>query len=356
METRANHFAVGIFVLLAIASASGFVVWLAKSDIEKAYAFYLIDFDGSVTGLSKASAVRYLGVAVGDVIDVRINPDNTEQVRVTIKVDGRTPIKTDFVASLELQGITGLRYVQITGGDRNSPALEPRPGKEFAVIQSMPSKLEALFQDVPTLVARLAHLVEAASRLLTPDNIAALIRIIEGLDTLTGSVVTHADSIGGIVNDARATLAEARQTAERIHRLSADMSGRFGALADNAGEALEATTGTFETTSETLTTAQSALDSVGASSDALLAEIETTLGDVRQTTVSIGKVATELERVIAENRVPIHDFTADGLYEFTRFLVETRALVASVTVISRELGSDLARFLFGDSETGYQPK
>ena len=52
-------------VLLVIVMAAGFVLWYSDTGDGQAVRRYEIYFDGSVSGLSEGSTVRYLGVAVG---------------------------------------------------------------------------------------------------------------------------------------------------------------------------------------------------------------------------------------------------------------------------------------------------
>ena len=69
METKANHLAVGAFVLVAIAGFFAFVMWLGKTEIDREVDAYHIYFHGSVSGLTTSSTVRYRGVPVGSVTD-----------------------------------------------------------------------------------------------------------------------------------------------------------------------------------------------------------------------------------------------------------------------------------------------
>ncbi len=132
METRASYILVGTFVLLLIAGAFAFVIWLSKVEFDQRPARYVVYFTGSVSGLQVGGPVRYRGVPVGSVTDIRIDPKNVERIEVTLEVATRTPIKQDTFASLGLQGIIGAAYVQLSGGTQKSPALvakkgEPRP-------------------------------------------------------------------------------------------------------------------------------------------------------------------------------------------------------------------------------------
>ncbi|MDP7344884.1 MAG: MlaD family protein, partial [Alphaproteobacteria bacterium] len=165
METRTNHFLVGAFVLLLVAGLGAFIIWAVKADVDAEHTNYHVYFAGSVSGLSKVSEVRYRGVPIGTVTDIRIDPENVERVRVTLDVSGDTAIKEDSIASIEMQGITGIAIVQISGGRQSSPALQAQPGEVYPVIQSKRSSLEKLFSDTPELINRILTLVETVTRI-----------------------------------------------------------------------------------------------------------------------------------------------------------------------------------------------
>ena len=82
METRASYVVVGTFVLALIAAAFGVVLFLTRTNFEDTPKTYMSYFTGSVTGLQVGSPVRYRGVPVGSVNDIRIDPSDVERVRV----------------------------------------------------------------------------------------------------------------------------------------------------------------------------------------------------------------------------------------------------------------------------------
>ena len=51
---------------------------------------------------------------------------SSEEIEVILEVKGGTPIKQDTVAILESQGITGLKYIDLVGGTKNSPLLKTK--------------------------------------------------------------------------------------------------------------------------------------------------------------------------------------------------------------------------------------
>ena len=89
-------------------------------------------------------AARLWSLTLGGIVRAGILPDADRLLwRDT---DGRIDL---HLAEPVGWGGTGLVDVEITGGSRDSSPLEPEAGTKIAVIASTPSKLEALFEDVP---------------------------------------------------------------------------------------------------------------------------------------------------------------------------------------------------------------
>lgn len=342
METNANHVAVGSVVLLAIAGLVGFVLWLGKAEIDREFDAYNIYFTGSVSGLSVASQVRYRGVPVGTVNAIRIDPDNSEQVQVTIEVTKDTPIKEDAVASLEMRGITGLVDVQIGGGSKDSARLEAKAGEVLPVIASTPSKLEELFEDVPNLLASATVLLDQALLLLSDNNLTAITASLENVQSLTTDFAETAKDLKVLSADVTASAASIRGTASEVDTLVGEIGMRLPVLLDDV--------------SITLVAAESTLNTIGGATEELSGEAEATLAQVREAAANLALTAEQLHLMVAENRPAFRDFSGEGLYELSRFLVEARALVASLSRVSDRFESDPARFMFGDSAQGYTPQ
>jgi len=342
METRANHLVVGAFVLAVVAGLFVFAVWLGKGEIAREVDRYYIYFTGSVSGLSVTSKVLYRGVPVGSVADIRIDPENSERVRVLVEVARGTPVKTDAVAALELQGVTGLVNVEISGGARNAPLLRPEPGRRYAVIPSEPSRLEALLRDLPALVLDIKQLVERANGLFTEKNVAAIEATLNNVARLTGALAQSGGDIQALTGDAAIAAAELRRAAEALTVFISDAEARLPPLTDKAGAALDAATATAER--------------MGTSVEGLSRSGAAALGRIGKSADAVTAAATKLQGLVDDNRLALKDFSNEGLYEFTRFLVEARALVNNLNRISERFESNPAGFLFGDSEAGYKPK
>ena len=171
MNNKTNYTLVGFFVILGFALIASSLYWLVKPTNEIETKKYIIYFNESVLGLNVNSPVKYRGIDVGKVEKLGINPKNTEQVKVLVSVEKHTPIKTTTVAKLTSQGITGLSYINLSLGDKNSPLLEhPPKGEEYPVIATTPSFFESFQTSFGNFYNKVTKSLDNFDRLLDKKN------------------------------------------------------------------------------------------------------------------------------------------------------------------------------------------
>jgi len=170
MNNKANYTLIGFFVIVSFFAMSIFGYWLLKPSNELETKKYVIYFDESVLGLNVNSPVKYRGIDVGKVQKIQINPKNTEQVKVLISVLKTTPIKTTTKAKLTSQGITGLSYINLSLGDKDSPLLTAKKGEKYPVIQSEPSFFERFQQNIGHLSSEVSSTLSNIDKLLKDEN------------------------------------------------------------------------------------------------------------------------------------------------------------------------------------------
>ncbi len=333
METRASYMIVGAFVFLLFASAMGFVIWLGKLELDKSVNLYEIGFTGSVTGLSVASPVRYRGIPVGQVTDIQIDSENVERIDVTIEVDSDVRIKTDVVAILESQGLTGVGFIQLTGGSQNMPDLVAAPGEDLPEIPSKASVLEEVFESAPEIASRLSELVGRASIMLRPENQEKFDSLLTNIDAISGAFANQTDEIEALIKNVSETADQMRIASNQIVPAIDQIAKDMDVLADDAS-----------TTLSTLRGAAIGID----------AEVASLVADSTQALGSVDRAAHTATDTINENRESVRDFTQTGLYELTQFLVEGRIMVESINRLLRQIERDPSRFIFGDRNTGVE--
>ena len=143
-----NYAVVGAFVLVLGAILIAGVLWLASGGaFQKKYDLYLAVETESVAGLNLNAPVKYNGVDVGKVREISLDKVNTERVNLMFAIERGTPIKEDTLAVLKTQGLTGIAYVELSGGARDAPVLRATAGNEYPVIRTKAS-LSARLENV----------------------------------------------------------------------------------------------------------------------------------------------------------------------------------------------------------------
>jgi phospholipid/cholesterol/gamma-HCH transport system substrate-binding protein len=126
MITRSQRIRLGIFVTLALAALLlSIIIIVAPKILQHRDIYYIAFEDVSVTGLQEGSAVKYQGLQVGYVSDIKIDPLNIRRVILTVSLDQGVPIKVDTRAEITFLGITGLKLIELRSGSQQAASLPP---------------------------------------------------------------------------------------------------------------------------------------------------------------------------------------------------------------------------------------
>ncbi|POA22881.1 MCE family protein [Pseudomonas sp. FW300-N1A1] len=253
METRAHHVLIGLFTVIVVAGALLFGLWLAKSSVDTEFKDYEVVFNEAVSGLSKGSAVQYSGIKVGDVVSLRLDPDDPRRVLARIRLGGDTPVKEDTQAKLTLTGITGTSIIQLSGGTPKSPELRGEDGKLPTIVAS-PSPIARLLNNSDDVMSSINQLLYNANQMLSPENVERLSKTLDHLEQTTGAI---ADQRGDIRQALQQLAVVGKQAGAAIEQTAALMRNANGLLndqgkqmfgsAEHAMKSLEQSTATINT-------------------------------------------------------------------------------------------------------------
>jgi len=184
MDTKINYTLVGFFVFSFGLLLVLFLLWMAKYGFEeKKFDSYTIIVADSVAGLNIESPVKYRGVEVGNVSAISIDPNNSEVIKVSIEVKPKTPIKYDSIAVLTAQGITGLSYIELKGGSKESKRLPQ--GGTITAGKSLFDKLESSATSVSESIT---YTLSRVDNLLNNKNIEKIDKLLNKFDQLINNL------------------------------------------------------------------------------------------------------------------------------------------------------------------------
>ena len=293
MERDARYATVAVFALACVAAAFAFIWWYSGRGDQREYQTYEIYFQGTVSGLSKGSPVRYLGVDVGRVTALGVDKLDAGRVKVVADIDLTAPISGATLAKLGLLGLTGLLYIDLQE-DPDVPASRPlRRGVAHPVIPARKGTIEASAERLPEILGQATSVLARIERVLSDENVRSLSQTMANLEQASGELP--------------ATMSEARALATELRGISAstlELTGRLNQTLARAQPDLAATLAAARTASEKLATTADGLDrmlnanegGLGRTAGASVAELQQLVVDAR---VASNEVR-ELARVLRE--------------------------------------------------------
>ena len=181
METKANYVLIGVFTLVVAVFGLLFALWAAKYSSDRDWQEYRVIFSEPVTGLTEGSSVQYNGIAVGTVETLSLAPNDPRRVVAKLKLKADTPVKVDTRAKLSITGLTGVPFIQLTGGSPNAPRLTASSDDLLPVIRAEPSALQNIADTANRLVERM-------DQVLSEENVQRITDTLENIEGMTGAI------------------------------------------------------------------------------------------------------------------------------------------------------------------------
>lgn len=284
-----NYALVGAFVLALGAALIAGVLWLAAGGAwQKKYDTYLAAEDESVAGLNLDAPVKYNGVDVGKVQAIQLDHINPQRVNLLFAIERGTPIKEDTIAVLKTQGLTGITYVELSGGTAGSPPLLIQPGARYPEIRTQPSLAARLENVLTSVLAKLDSTSTNINAILSEENQAALRSALADVAIVARTVASRKDSIDTSLSDAATSLKNV-----------AKASAKVDALIERAGRGADAVQKMGDSVTATSESAGKTVDAVGVDMKRISAQ---TLPELERLLAELTALSTSLKALTEDTR------------------------------------------------------
>jgi phospholipid/cholesterol/gamma-HCH transport system substrate-binding protein len=308
MDRDANYVAVGAFVLLVIAMAVSFVFWYTDQQDKRTYQRYEIYFPGSVSGLSAGSAVRYLGVDVGKVVRIGLDPQQRKTVQVIADIDSTAPIDDRTRASLSLQGVTGLLFIDLEQDPKAESTGVLAQGQRYPMIRSRRSDFDVLLSNLPALTTHLVELANHFNEIFSDENV-------RGLKATLENVRLASERLPDTVREAQQLLVEVRRTTQEVQGTVAQLRGL---IAEGSPD------------------------------------LEAAFANIRQISDNLAKTTARLNSFVVENEPGFSRFSKQSLPEFEQLLRESRQAARDFRDLSRSLKQNPSQLIYESNYRGIE--
>lgn len=272
MENKARYTLVGLFIIVFLVSLVAFILWQTKYNFKDAQSYeYRLYTQNSVAGLNKNSFVEYKGLNVGIVKEIRIDPKNLQQIEIILKIDNPSMIKENSFATIQSQGITGNKNIEIGGGTADAKDLLPAKDsfEKLPLEQSFFDNLTASAQDITQNINLTLYQI---NKLLKDSNIKNIDSLLSNLEKNSNNFNKTLDKLNTILDtNAPNTLANIDTLTKEWSGLSQDIKEFIN---DDIGELVKKANVTLDSTSN--------LEDIFLNIDNTIEKIDETLDNINE--------------------------------------------------------------------------
>ena len=320
-RTRQADVKVGIFVLLALGLLVAGSLWIAGSSwtgrTQSPYTVLMRDSGGVQAG----DRVRFAGVAVGRVLEVRLQPEISDwPVRIDVAVAPEIPVRADSDARIVSVGLLGSSLLTIGAGSPEEPLLAPGGeihGTPTAGLDETLAHVDQIGEMAINLLDQMSVLLAEVSREIGP--------LLDSAQQFTSG--ENAENVRVMLASMRELTTDVSprvvKLLERLEDVAADLDDDLEALPELAGQATEllarlqeAVGPDGERLTRVLDAAESGLESADETLSTLAVsrqEVEWTLRDLREAVANLKAFSQEIkERPFSLVRIKVPEERRPG--------------------------------------------
>jgi len=214
MNHQKQKVRLGIFVFFSIVLLAVLVIFFAANRLlEKSDTYYIAYQDVSVSGLEVGSPVEYLGIRIGSISAISIDPQDVNSIILELSVEDGTPIKEDARADIVTMGITGLKAIEIRGGTNEAALL-----LEGEYINAGASTAEEITGRANVIAEKVEKVINNLQLFTAPENLDRVTVAIDEVISLAGRLNETVGTLDAMIRENRSGLRETVETASVISK------------------------------------------------------------------------------------------------------------------------------------------
>ncbi len=204
MTIKTQTVRLGIFIFISFVLLFSLIFFFAANKLFEKSDNYFVSYRGlSVGGLEVGSPVNYLGIAIGSISNIFIDPNDVNVIIVELALKPGTPIKKDAYADLISMGITGLKAIEIRGGSNQAEFLNTG---EY--IKAGSSVTEEITGKASIIAEKTEKVINNLQLFTNPENINKFSDAAQNINLLAGQLNKTVNLIDTLIKENRAALNE----------------------------------------------------------------------------------------------------------------------------------------------------
>jgi phospholipid/cholesterol/gamma-HCH transport system substrate-binding protein len=307
LHTRklSSSFLIGLFVLIGSILLIAVIIWLGASKFLQENVLFVTYFDGSVEGLETGSAVKYQGVPIGTVKEIRVAPDG-KLIEVVMQVEKKVVLSDSLRVKAEISGIAGGKFLQMYFPDNRQIAIMyPKLGFKppYPLIKSAPSGIEEIeiaMRDVLDNLRRIKFydisnqtiaFLEASSKFLSNPQLYDIVSKVDSSSTKLYKLLKDVDTLD-IIDNVELTSQKLLQISVELEYFTNNLNNQIENL-----DMAHKVDNVFVKLDSVMTDARAVIDALGFRTETVLFGINETIEDAKITNRQLRKSL----RVLSDN-------------------------------------------------------
>jgi phospholipid/cholesterol/gamma-HCH transport system substrate-binding protein len=210
-----------VLIVLFIAIPIGFKL---KDQTELYYSIF--DKGESISGLVEGAEVKYTGVKIGNIEKIGLDEHDFTRVRVDLRIDkSKIKITRGMEVRTGFMGITGLLYIEITGGHPDSTEL--KAGSEIA---SKPSLMYTITGKAEVIISKVEILINHLNALTNPDSLTSVKKILDNVAEIT---TTTKDFVDELSPNFKQITSSSKRTMQKVETITSNVQSITGKIDQN---------------------------------------------------------------------------------------------------------------------------
>ena len=253
--------------------------------------------------------MRYLGVEVGKVRRIRLDPRSPGRVQILADIDQAAPITPTTAANLSMLSFaTGLLYIDLRQVSNAADMLPPVPSERYPVINSVRSGIDAFLSALPELAGNIAEVLDSAQQILSSENADAITSIVQNLHKASEGLPATMARLDQLLGEVGEATREARRLAQGLGAVTGDVGEQVRRVADR----LQVTAGYLEQAGE------------------------------------------GINQILSDNRDGVAQFTQQGLPQLTRTLESAEGAVEELRALAQQLRENPSQLIYQSPSRGVE--
>ncbi len=212
MKTKTQKIRLGIFIFVSLVLLLSLILFFAANKLFRKSDNYLVSYrDISVSGLEVGSPVNYLGIAIGSISDIFIDPQDVNVIIVELALKPGTPIKRDAYADIVSMGITGLKTIEIRGGSNQAEFLS-----KGEYIKAGSSAAEEITGRANIIAQKAEKVINNLQLFTNPENLNKFSDAAQNINLLAAQLNTTIQLVDTLIKENRSAINENVESAKLV--------------------------------------------------------------------------------------------------------------------------------------------